>query len=836
MRTCCIALVFAIGCAHAATVGSGKGSDAATASPDHRATAVEPEAGRPKGPFRWAQALAGIDNPDVMAVAVDPQGGIVVAGGSNLMGSGGPSAFLRKYASSGALTWSRSFPGQGKVAGVATDRQGAIAAVGSFTGSLRIGDVLLQSNGTRSDIFVARFSPEGNLSWAKSFGGAFYEAATAVAVDATGNLYVTGTYQKDLDFGLGSLNNRLVYDVFVVKFDATGHALWNRGFHANGGTETAGLAIAVDGAGDVLVAGRVQGAADFGRGFTTPHHGDDAFVVRMTADGKTLVGRRFGGDDNVDGRALAVDSNGDVVLVGSFAGTMNFDGGVASIQSAGQTDIFVLALDKTLKFRWVRRLGSTGRDLGRGVVVDGEHRAIVAGSFEGELDFGDRAPVGPGQSDGFVAAFSGHGEPFWAVRIASAGPDEVRAIALGRAGHPVVAGTFGDAIAGAGLAPAGKVNSFVAEVLSNRVPSSKPAETQPAPANSLAVRGEATENSGPGAQSSSEADNLAASACERGDLALLKTLVPARVAVTARRADGWSLLRIAAFRGQAAVIRYLLAHQANPNDQAGAGHTILQQATRGGYLEAVKALVQGGADVNAGDRSKQGTALHVAIAEARGDRELVRFLLSRGAKTETRDFMGRTPLIVAVSLQQDEVVDMLLAAKAAANAEDEHGNSVLAWAAIEGTPSAATKLLDHGAKPDAPNDSHMTPLFHAAHRGEAAIVKILLDRGSAVEPIENSDGDSALMRAANNDHLDVVVLLVDHKAKVNLANREGLTALHMAARNGCLEVVDFLLSRQADLHQKDREGRDTLALAAKNNQREMVAHLRGLLGKTKPKR
>jgi ankyrin repeat protein len=766
--------------------------------------------------------LAGAD--EALAVAVDTQGAVLVAGGNQGTEAAGPAAFVRKLDPAGVALWEQRFPGSGRIAGIAVDGAGAITAVGAFVGRLALGEIVLESKSARSDLFIARLTPQGRVAWANRYGSAAYEAASAVVVDGGGNCYVTGTYQQDLDFGLGSLDNRLVYDIFVVKLDPGGKAMWNQGFHAAGGTETTGLALALAPNGDVLVAGRVQGAADFGRGFSTPHRGSaDAFVARLSADGKPLGGKRFGGRDAAEANAIAVDRHGDVVLTGAFRSDLRVDGGT-TLKSAGSRDVFVLALDGAFAPRWSKRFGGTGADATRAVGVDGQQHVFVAGGFAGDLGLGDGAPVGPGGSDGFLSAFDSRGGHLFTVRLASAADDEIRAVALDREGEPVVAGTFGGAVEPAGLVPVGRRTGFAAKVAAQRVPAAevRAASVRPSPAVAS-----------PPAAAAAQDLTLAVSACERGDLPLLRSLVPGRVPVSATRADGWSLLYIAAYKGKADLVRYLLEHKADPNGKGGRGYTSLHQAARWGYVDTVAALLAGGADVNAGDGSRIGTPLHVAIDEARGDAELAKLLLSHGARTDARGDRGRTPLMLAVSNKRDDVVDALLAAQADVNATDETKNSVLAWAAISDNPSAALKLLGQRAKVDEPNDSRMTPLFHAAHGGTTAIVAALLERGARPDCVESKYGSSALMRAANNGHLPSVKLLVERKAKLELENHEGLTAFMMAARNGNRDVVAFLLSRKANARHKDKHGNDALDLAKRQNQRAMVTYLEQILGKRK---
>ena len=319
-----------------------------------------------------------------------------------------------------------------------------------------------------------------------------------------------------------------------------------------------------------------------------------------------------------------------------------------------------------------------------------------------------------------------------------------------------------------------------------------------------------------------DAGSAAKKACESGDIAEVKRLVPAKVSANWKGNDGWSLVMTAAYRGRTEVLKYLLSQKGNPNSELSSGYTSLMQASRWGYVEAAKLLLAAGADVNKGDKTRDGTALHISINEADNSLPVVQALLSKHPRLETRDGRGRTPLIVAAARRQVDVVKLLLDAKAVVGAEDEDGNSALDVASMNGAETVTPLLLARGASFRHQNKWKMTALFHAAHGGHTSIVNELLARGADPNPVETKFGDSALMRAAQNGHYAVVQLLLSNHAKPNLANHEGLTALHMAAQNGRDSVVSLLLASGADPNARDRKGRDPAQLASESRQQKTV--------------
>jgi len=120
-----------------------------------------------------------------------------------------------------------------------------------------------------------------------------------------------------------------------------------------------------------------------------------------------LWSKRFGSTSFDQGYGVAVDDSGNVVVTGSFNGTVNFGGG--GLNSAGSFDIFVAKFSGAEgSHLWSKRFGSTSDDWGRGVAVDGSGNAVVTGSFLGTVDFGGGGlSSGGGYYDLFVAKFSG---------------------------------------------------------------------------------------------------------------------------------------------------------------------------------------------------------------------------------------------------------------------------------------------------------------------------------------------------------------------------------------------------------------------------------------------
>jgi hypothetical protein len=151
--------------------------------------------------------------------------------------------------------------------------------MGYFNGSVDFGGGPLTSVLGSFDIFLAKFDSAGNHLWSKRFGGASNEYPTAVAVDGSGNAFLTGDIFGSVDFGGGLLTSAGGQDIFLAKFDPAGNHLWSKRFGDTVGQ--LGKGIAVDGSGNAFLTGAFFGSVDFGGGPLTSAGLADIFLAKF---------------------------------------------------------------------------------------------------------------------------------------------------------------------------------------------------------------------------------------------------------------------------------------------------------------------------------------------------------------------------------------------------------------------------------------------------------------------------------------------------------------------------------------------------------------------------
>ena len=213
------------------------------------------------------------------------------------------------------------------------------------------------------------------------------------------------------------------------------------------------------------------------------------------------------------------------------------------------------------------------------------------------------------------------------------------------------------------------------------------------------------------------------SALERGDLDGAARLVGWGVDVDAQRADGKTLLILAAKASDVVLVRDLIAAGADVNAITGNGGTALMFAAIRGDVETQKALIDAGADVNAVG-GFDWTAL--LVASVKGHVPAVRQLLSSGADPNLRDIYGWTPLMRAVYEGREKVVQALLEQPDVdLNAKNDQGATALHLAAVKGNEALTRFLLFAGANPLVGDRKGRTPENLAVAAGHENVAKLL---------------------------------------------------------------------------------------------------------------
>jgi hypothetical protein len=413
----------------------------------------------------YAGFLGGSNYDYGYGIAVDSSGNAYVTGytgsndfpavvGPDLSHNGNTDAFVAKVNPSGtALVYAGFLGGSGSDygRGIAVDASGNAYVTGE-TDSSDFPAVVgpdTSHNGGYEDAFVAKVNPSGTaLVYSGFLGGSGWDDGYGIAVDASGNAYVTGyTWSSDFPAVVGpDTSHNGDGDAFVAKVNPSGTALVYAGFLGGSGWDL-GEGIAVDASGNAYVTGETR-SSDFPAVVgpdTSYNGGGDAFVARVNPSGTALVYAGFLGGWSYDhGCGIAVDSSGNAYVTGGTRSS-DFPAVVGpDLSHNGHNDAFVAKVNPSgTALVYAGFLGGSGWDYGYGIAVDSSGNAYVTG-YTVSSDF--PAVVGPdlshnGDTDAFVAKVNPSGTALvYAGLLGGSGWDEGHGIAVDSSGNAYVTG------------------------------------------------------------------------------------------------------------------------------------------------------------------------------------------------------------------------------------------------------------------------------------------------------------------------------------------------------------------------------------------------------------
>ncbi|HPF89651.1 MAG TPA: SBBP repeat-containing protein, partial [Flavobacteriales bacterium] len=241
------------------------------------------------GNFVWARSFGDSNSDRGNSICVDASGNVYTTGGfdgtvdfdpgagtTNLTSEGSLDVYVQKLNATGNFVWARSFGGSLNDQGfsITVDDSGNVHTTGSFEGTVDFdpgaGSTTRTSTGSL-DVFVQKLSASGTYDWAISFGASSSDQGYSVTVDASGNVYTTGSFLGTADFDPGSGTANLTsagpWDIFIQKLNASGNFVWANSFGDS--SIDGGYSITTDASGNIFTTGHFAGTVDFNPGVGT---------------------------------------------------------------------------------------------------------------------------------------------------------------------------------------------------------------------------------------------------------------------------------------------------------------------------------------------------------------------------------------------------------------------------------------------------------------------------------------------------------------------------------------------------------------------------------------
>lgn len=299
--------------------------------------------------------------------------------------------FLIKYSSDGNALWGEypggngdDYPGR-----VVVDGSDNVLICGTYDhflyigGSSRVGKL-------GNDFFVAKYDNNGDFSWWTNDGSDLNESAVDLAVDDSGNAYVTGDFSGELFFGSFSVTSFGASDVFLAKYNSAGVFQWAKQSGASGNNDIAG-GVAADNSGNVYLY------------YKKDIPGNMARIEKYSSSGTELLNTGFGSNGLITPKSIITDNSQNIYVTGMFSGTSDL--GEGDVTSAGEGDYFFTKFYADGSFKFNYTAGSSLSDCGNSICLDADNNIFIGGFYNDGIDFGSESHSSQGEEDIMIVKY-----------------------------------------------------------------------------------------------------------------------------------------------------------------------------------------------------------------------------------------------------------------------------------------------------------------------------------------------------------------------------------------------------------------------------------------------
>lgn len=385
------------------------------------------------GNYMWAFGAGSTANSDYSrGIAADASDNIYITGDftgtadfdpgaavQNVTAKVSESFFVAKYDQNGnygfAFTSDEGNGGDDYPGQMAVDNLGNTYMVGYFYGTIDFdagpGVHTLQalSSGTwpTADIVLAKYDASGDYVWANKIGNTGDEYSYVLALDASNNVYIAGSYTDTVDFDPGGSTNNLssgfagYSDAFLAKYDANGNYIWAKCFPAANTTTYSGISgLTIDASGNAYLTGYFHGTIDMDPGASVQNLSNttitnfETFIAKYDASGNYAWAKKLTSGTASSYSAsigVVVDASGNCYTSGYFAGTVDFDpaAGTQTRTTGANGGTFIAKYSSTGSYTWANKIETTSTInyiISYAIAKDTSNNIYITGYFYGTAD------------------------------------------------------------------------------------------------------------------------------------------------------------------------------------------------------------------------------------------------------------------------------------------------------------------------------------------------------------------------------------------------------------------------------------------------------------------
>jgi uncharacterized delta-60 repeat protein len=335
--------------------------------------------------------------------------------------------FIAKYNPDGTLAWAKRAGGSDadRGYGITTLSDDSTVVTGDFSNTATFGpgesnETILTAEHIYSDIFIAKYNPDGSLAWAKRAGGRSVDYGYGISTLSDNSTVVTGLFQTSATFGPGEPNETILtciefIEVFIARYNPDGSLAWAKCPEGQGADWSGGITALSDDS--AVVSGYFYGSVTFGLGennetVLTSDEGSDVFIARYNPDGTLVWAKHAGGPNTNYGYGITTLSDNSIVATGRFSGPTTFGPGELNetvLNSDDGLNIFLARFNPDGTLVWAKCVD--GSDSGIyymeiSLTSLSDNSTVATGYFQ------DPATFGPGESNETILNSNGNADIF----------------------------------------------------------------------------------------------------------------------------------------------------------------------------------------------------------------------------------------------------------------------------------------------------------------------------------------------------------------------------------------------------------------------------------------
>ncbi|RKX69193.1 hypothetical protein DRP53_08950 [candidate division WOR-3 bacterium] len=288
----------------------------------------------------WTKTFGGTSDEYGYSVQQTTDGGYIIAGWTKSYGAGGGDVYLVKTDANGNTLWTKTIGG--------TSGDWGRSVRQTADNGYIIAGITFSYGAGGGDVYLIKTDADGDTLWTRTFGGSSWDEGYSVQQTSDGGYIIAG-YTKS--YGAGEA------DVYLIKTDADGNALWTKTFGGTSGDWGRSVRQTTDNG--YIIAGRTYsyGAGD-----------DDVYLIKTDADGDTLWTKTFGGSSWDEGYSVQQTTDGGYIIAGW---TKSY--------GAGGYDVYLIKTDADGNTLWTKTIGGTSNDRGRSAQQTTDNGYIIVG-------------------------------------------------------------------------------------------------------------------------------------------------------------------------------------------------------------------------------------------------------------------------------------------------------------------------------------------------------------------------------------------------------------------------------------------------------------------------